>query len=94
MKAKMGMAWYRAEQWRKLREVSSDVENLEEKHEDWRVSAQSRLIELRQSGLDVCMVDVDVDELVLWCKERNRLIDAKSRSEFVADKLRKMDKGL
>jgi hypothetical protein len=40
-KARMvtGVAWYRAEQWQRLREVAADVENLEENHEAWLQTA-------------------------------------------------------
>lgn len=31
----MGIAWYRPEQWPRLREVSADIEGLEETHAEW-----------------------------------------------------------
>jgi len=35
-----GIAWYRPEQWERLREVSEDVENLEETYEAWLETAE------------------------------------------------------
>ena len=35
-----GVAWYRPEQWERLREVSEDVDNLEETYEAWLKTAE------------------------------------------------------
>src|SRR6267154_1168773 len=35
-----GVAWYRPEQWERLREVSEDVENLDETYDAWLLTAE------------------------------------------------------
>ena len=91
METKLGVAWYRKEQWERLRSVSSDRDGLETAFEEWEESAKRKFNELRIAGNAVEKVDVDVEELVTWCKGRGMEIDGKARSHFVADKLRKGD---
>ena len=35
----VGFAWYKEEQWQRLREVCPDRDKLEERYEDWRRTA-------------------------------------------------------
>ena len=91
MKTKLGVAWYRKEQWERLRSVSSDRDGLETTFEEWEEMAKRRFNELRIAGQTVEKVDVDVEELVIWCKGRGMEIDGKARSRFAAERLRKGD---
>jgi hypothetical protein len=83
-----GVAWYRAEQWQRLREVAADVENLEESHEAWLQTAESLLREGIPSDLTVEKVEVDIEELLAWCIARNLPVDGKARTRYVSEKLR------
>jgi hypothetical protein len=89
-KARMvtGVAWYRAEQWQRLREVAADVENLEENHEAWLQTAERLLRKGIPSDLTVEKVDVDIEELLAWCNARDLPVDGKARSRYVSEKLR------
>lgn len=56
-----GLAWYRLEQWTRLREVSEDAERLvEEKYDDWLQVAQCILRGLQDRGVRVQPTEVDV----------------------------------
>jgi len=83
----MGVAWYRPEQWARLRQVSSDVDELEETHEEWLRTAERTLGELTRHEMKIRKVDVDVEELVLWCEGEGRAVDASARADFVTGKL-------
>ncbi len=85
-----GIAWYRREQWQRLRQISADVEFLEETYEEWLKEATKALGELEKAGVSVTKVDVDVEELLKWCKDQGIAVDGGSRSRFVADKVRRM----
>jgi hypothetical protein len=85
----VGIAWYRPEQWALLREVSTDRDKISEIWSEWEATASQKLAELRELGLDIRKVDVDVDELRAWCEQRQRSVDAGARSEYVAEKLRR-----
>jgi len=83
-----GVAWYRPEQWQRLREVAEDVENLEESHEAWLQTAESLIREGIPSDLTVEKVDVDIEELLAWCNARGLPVNGKTRSRYVSEKLR------
>jgi len=84
----IGMAWYRRDEWDRLREVSSDADALEETWEEWRAVAEEKLRELRERGLRVEKVVVDVELLAKWCEEAGRTVDGAARSEYAAELLR------
>lgn len=83
-----GIAWYRPEQWQRLRQVASDRGDLEERYEEWLTLASQKLAELKQAGFRIEKMEVDVEELLSWCAVRGLPVDASARSQFVADKLR------
>lgn len=84
----LGLAWYRAEQWPRLLEVSSDREELEETHDEWMSGAKKTLRNFLIEGVNAIKVDVDVDDLIRGCKERGFEIDGSSRATYVAQKVR------
>lgn len=88
-----GIAWYRRDQWTQLRELASDVEKLEESYEDWLAGAQKALVQMTVAGVRAQRVDVDLDELALWCRAESRPLDSAARAAFVASRLRSAHEG-
>ena len=84
----IGVAWYRPEQWERLRHISSDADELEETYEDWLQLASQKCEELEKLGVSLQKVDIDVNALLMWCGMRNLPVDGKSRARFVTEKLR------
>jgi hypothetical protein len=84
-----GIAWYRREQWARLREISDDTEKLEDTYEEWLELATRALRDMRRLGMNVRKVDVDVEDLLGWCNEQGRPVDPSSRANYVAEKLRR-----
>ena len=87
----VGFAWYRPDQWQRVREVSADGDDLHDNYLEWLQSAEERLEELRSSGLRVEKVDVHSAALILWCNKRGLEINGEARSRYVAERLRKLD---
>jgi hypothetical protein len=85
-------AWYRPAQWQRVRDISSDADALEDTYEEWLRLAEQKLTELKAGGLRVEKVDVDSEQLILWCNERGLEINAQARSRYAAEKLREMDR--
>jgi hypothetical protein len=77
-----GCAWYRAEQWERLREISADRDELEESYEDWVAQAEESLQALREAGIDVEKVPVDVEALLAWCQAQGRQVNGEARAEY------------
>jgi hypothetical protein len=90
---KVGIAWYRPEQWGHLRQISDDVNKLEESYEEWLSIATKTLGELQAQGMEIEKVEIDINELHAYCNDQGIPVNAKSRSEFVTDKLRKQYEG-
>ena len=65
----LGIAWYRADQWERLRDISADRDELEPTHEEWRHAAEQATQSLTDAGAGPRRVDVDVEALLKWCKK-------------------------
>ena len=83
-----GVAWYRPEQWERLREISEDVENLDDTYEEWRQKAEQALREGVDAGVTMEKVDIDVEEVLAWCNVLGLPMNSRSRARYVSDRLR------
>jgi hypothetical protein len=83
-----GVAWNKADQWPALYEASVDRDALEDTHEEWLKQAQKTLVELGRQGVRTERVEIDVGELVEWCRRHGRDLDGKARAEFTTRQLR------
>ncbi|NIM12145.1 MAG: hypothetical protein GTO45_08540 [Candidatus Aminicenantes bacterium] len=83
---KAGVAWYKPEQWELLKKVSQDRDELENTYMEWLEFAQEKLEELENMGMALEKVEVDVEDLVKWCKKRNLMVNGESRAAFVSYK--------
>ena len=83
-----GVAWYRPEQWERLREVSEDVDNLEETYDAWLQTAERMIRDGIPADVWVEKIDIDVEEVVAWCNVRGLAMNAESRSRYVAEQVR------
>ncbi len=81
------VAWYRPSQWDRLEEIAPDVQEIWESYDQWRAAAARRLSGLRMAGKRAEKVEIDVEELLAWCQEQGRPIDAAARAEYAAAKL-------
>jgi len=89
-KTVVGVAWYRSEQWSRLRDTAADPDALEDTHEEWRKLARKMVLDMAGRGIQAERVEIDVDELTAWCRERKRAPDASARAEFTTRKLRQI----
>lgn len=83
----IGIAWYSRQQWELLKHTADDCNSMDDTFERWQSNAQNASRILRQSGYPVEMVDIDVAELIAWCKEEHRPIDGEARADFVQEKI-------
>lgn len=80
----VGVAWFSREQWEALTEVVEDRSELDDTYEDWEEQAQEALATLRTQGFRPVQVPVDVADLVSWCRDQGRPVDAEARAAFVS----------
>jgi len=88
---KFGIAWFRSEQWSRLLEISEDREDLEETFAEWESLAEEKLRDLRAQGVDTEKITIDLEELLTWCKSWGLSVNESTRSQYVAELLRKRD---
>ena len=81
----VGVAWYSPSQWKRLREVSADPDQLEQTHREWVATYERATRELAAQGLTMVKVPVEVSELEKWCRERNLAIDGGARAQYVLE---------
>ena len=89
----LGVAWYRREQWALLKSVAPDCDELEETYDEWVEYAERSFKDIRETGIDLVKVDVDVKELIQWCQADGRPVDASSRTAFVIQKMKEQNEG-
>jgi hypothetical protein len=80
----VGVAWYRPEQWVRLREICVDRASVEWTHAEWLVNATNRFAELTAQGYRLERVDVDVEQLLAWCLAQGKVVDGPARSAYAA----------
>ncbi len=87
------VAWYSREQWSILKQVSVDAEELEDSYDEWEQNAEQAIQKFIAKGMRIRKVDVDVNELVKWCKNKGVSIDGAARSQYAVEKGAKEYKG-
>jgi hypothetical protein len=87
----IAVAWFRGDQWSRLRELSSDRDEMETEYEEWQTNAENQVAGLRGQGLHVRKIDVDLDELAGWCKSEKVPVNAASRSRYAAYRAQRDD---
>jgi hypothetical protein len=89
-KVAIGFAWYRPQQWHRVRDISEDAEDLADTYLEWLHLAEEKFTQLRSSGLHVEKVDIDSEQLITWCNQQGLPITGESRSQYAAERLREL----
>ena len=50
--------------------------------------ASRRMVELRRQGAQAEKIVIDVEDLLKWCQEQDRPVDAVARAEYAAAKVK------
>ena len=85
----IGIAWYKKEQWFILRQVIENPNDIENTYEEWLNNAINLKKTLIDSGLTVEEVEIDIQDVISWCKKDNKTINSKNITEYVVFKLMK-----
>ena len=85
----IGIAWYKKEQWFILRQVIENPKDIENTYEEWLNNAINLRKTLIDSGLTVEEVEIDIQDVISWCKKDNKTINSKNITEYVVFKLMK-----
>jgi hypothetical protein len=88
----IGVAWYRKEQWDTLKMVTDQPEAIEDTYEEWFENAKEMKKKLELSGITVNEVDIDLGDVLNWCRNKHVSVNSNSIAEYVAFRLRELDK--
>lgn len=81
-KKPVAIAWYRREDWVRIRSISADRANLPEQYDEWLRRIERQLSGLADEGIVPDRTIIDPDALLAFAGERQ--IDRQTRSEFAA----------
>ena len=75
-------AWYRREDYQRIREIMLDGPTFPAEFEVWEKTAQKQLVDAKAQGVDTVSIILDPDEFLTFCREKGFLPNAETRAEF------------
>jgi hypothetical protein len=72
--SKMGIAWYRREDYDRLRRIFSDGANLPQHYDDWLKLAEKLAERLKNQGQAFQRVYIDPDTFPDWCARTGSIL--------------------
>jgi hypothetical protein len=76
------MVWYRREDYRRIRTMMSDTEDMHETFEQWLATAEEIEEQLRGQGHAVRRIRFQARAFEKWCRASGRELNGASRSEW------------
>ena len=86
----VGVGWYRKDQWDLLKKNSEDANDLENTYYEWVANANDTIKTFPKPNHRIEKIDIDVKELIEWCKNEGYNINGKSRSKFISLKTKEI----
>jgi hypothetical protein len=80
------VAWYREDQWDRLREISVDRDQLDDTYAEWVVKAERVIKHLAAEGMSIEKVEIDLEDLQRWCAAQGIPVDSRARAVYAAEK--------
>lgn len=80
------LAYYRKEDWKRFIKISDDRDSMHATWKEWHKAFLKLKKELISQGFQVKVVEIDLDELIIYCQIRGVKNDGKTRSQFVQSK--------
>jgi hypothetical protein len=84
----VGIGWYTPPEWARVKTTATDADLLEATFPEWEAMATDSLVMVRKRYPNATKVFIAADEFLTWRHLRALPNDAKTRAEFVAEKLR------
>ena len=81
----MGIAWYRREDYEKLKKLCADGDTFAPRYDDWLKSAENLVNKLRSEGRAYRKIYIDPDTFQAWCAQRGIEINSQARTRFSAE---------
>jgi hypothetical protein len=82
---RIGLPWYRREDYSRIREMMSDRHNLAPTYDQWLAAAENNESVGRQAGLDIVRVVIEPDAFARWCGEKGIEPASAARMDYAAE---------
>ena len=83
----IGIGFYRKDQWPLLLETADDADMMIKKYDKWLTGIERLIENMKTEGIEPVKVDIDVYELLAYCRQFNFKNNGETRSQFVAELL-------
>ena len=78
----VGIAWYREENYTRLRDMFDDGEKLHPTFTGWQKAALATKEKLENDGLVVYCVDIEPSVFADWCRNEKMKLNAEARNKY------------
>jgi hypothetical protein len=82
---RIGLPWYRREDYSRLREMMSDRHNLAPTYDQWLAAAENNESVGRQAGLEIVRVMIEPEAFARWCAEKGMEPGSAARTGYAAE---------
>jgi hypothetical protein len=79
-------AWFRREDYERIREIMEDSDRLPPNFDEWELLAKSRVAKAKRDGIILKPVMLDPDTFVAFCKARKIRPNGEARAKFAVDR--------
>ena len=80
------LAYYRKKDWKRFIKIIDDRESMHDTWKEWHKAFLKTKKDLILQGFEVTDIEIDLNELINYCKMRGIKNDGKARSQFVQTK--------
>lgn len=88
---KVGIPWYRREEWPRWKDISVDRADMCDCYDEWVKKAEEAIRNFTKNAVEVHKVDISLDEFLGWATNENVTITGYARSDFANLKLGKQE---
>lgn len=85
-KRKIGLPWYRREDYPDIRRMVTDPHNLASTYEQWLAAAENNENVGRQAGLEIVRILIEPLSFARWCTAHGMAADSEARMRYVAER--------
>ncbi len=82
------IGFYREDQWQLLLKTADDIDLMEKEYGEWKKGIQRLIENMRLEGIKPVTVDIDIYELLSFCRQHHLKNNGETRSQFVAQLLK------
>jgi hypothetical protein len=79
-------AWFRREDYDRIREIMEDGERLPPSFDEWEQLAKSQVANAKRGGIIIKPVMLDPDKFIAFCRAKKMKPNGPARSKFAIDR--------